>query len=322
MTSSVSCLISKDKGLSVVISQENAPDLPLECVKSVWYRRLCDPLEPSVDTCSNEIDPRVTYVRNENMSLLGTFFHVLKDRLWLPDMVNERSANYKPVQLALAVKHGFDVPETWIGNAPSDVVRFISELECVEQFALKGLHRGGYTASPPALKQWFVDVINRTVLAFSKRKLYVETNLYGPTEVMDCTTLLAHVDAVRHCPIQIQRYIDKCLELRITVIGDRIFACSLDSQKVDAMKHDWRSGTEEEISKIQAPFALPTEIQDRCLEFMRALGLNFGCIDMILTPDDQYVFLEINPNGQWAWLERDLGFDISGAIADLLIEAD
>ncbi|MEJ2669125.1 MAG: MvdD family ATP-grasp ribosomal peptide maturase, partial [Gammaproteobacteria bacterium] len=52
---------------------------------------------------------------------------------------------------------------------------------------------------------------------------------------------------------------------------------------------------------------------------MDLLGLNFGCIDMILTPDDEFVFLEVNPNGQWLWVEHSLGCNISGAIADKLI---
>ena len=49
------------------------------------------------------------------------------------------------------------------------------------------------------------------------------------------------------------------------------------------------------------------------------LGLCYGAIDMILTPDGRYVFIEINPNGQYLWIEQETGLPISAAICDLLM---
>jgi glutathione synthase/RimK-type ligase-like ATP-grasp enzyme len=49
------------------------------------------------------------------------------------------------------------------------------------------------------------------------------------------------------------------------------------------------------------------------------LGLCYGAIDMVLTPDGRYVFLEINPNGQYLWIEEAAGLPISDAICDLLM---
>jgi glutathione synthase/RimK-type ligase-like ATP-grasp enzyme len=49
------------------------------------------------------------------------------------------------------------------------------------------------------------------------------------------------------------------------------------------------------------------------------MQLDFGAIDIILTPDDEYVFLEINQSGQWMWVQNQTGLMIGEAIAELLI---
>jgi hypothetical protein len=51
---------------------------------------------------------------------------------------------------------------------------------------------------------------------------------------------------------------------------------------------------------------------------MRSFEINFASIDMILTPDDEFVFLELNPNGQWLWLELELGLPLVASMVDLL----
>jgi hypothetical protein len=51
---------------------------------------------------------------------------------------------------------------------------------------------------------------------------------------------------------------------------------------------------------------------------MASFGLNFASLDMIVTPDGEFVFLELNPNGQWLWLEYELGLPLVASMADLL----
>lgn len=55
---------------------------------------------------------------------------------------------------------------------------------------------------------------------------------------------------------------------------------------------------------------------------MADLGLVFACIDFIVTPDDKFVFLEINPNGQWLWVEKLTGLPIAESMAKLLAASD
>jgi D-alanine-D-alanine ligase-like ATP-grasp enzyme len=53
---------------------------------------------------------------------------------------------------------------------------------------------------------------------------------------------------------------------------------------------------------------------------MSRLSLTYGAIDLVLTPDGRYVFLEINPNGQWLWIDEMLSLGISHSIAEWLSE--
>ena len=67
------------------------------------------------------------------------------------------------------------------------------------------------------------------------------------------------------------------------------------------------------------PHDLPPEVQARCVRLVERLELCYGAIDMILTPDGRYVFLEINPSGQYLWIEKEAGLPISAAICDFLM---
>ena len=64
---------------------------------------------------------------------------------------------------------------------------------------------------------------------------------------------------------------------------------------------------------------MPEDIEQRCLKLLEKLGLTYGCIDMIVTPDDEYMFLELNPNGQYGWIEGLTGLPITENIARMLM---
>jgi glutathione synthase/RimK-type ligase-like ATP-grasp enzyme len=110
--------------------------------------------------------------------------------------------------------------------------------------------------------------------------------------------------------------VPKRVELRITVVGDQVFAAEIHSQKAKRTRIDWRRY--DLAHTPHYPHTLPDEVRRSCVELVRRLGLCYGAIDMVLTPDGRYVFLEINPNGQFLWIEQLTGMPISDAICDLL----
>ncbi len=51
---------------------------------------------------------------------------------------------------------------------------------------------------------------------------------------------------------------------------------------------------------------------------MKDMRLRFGAFDFIVTEDDEYYFLECNPNGQWLWQDELLDVQIGYSIAQAL----
>jgi glutathione synthase/RimK-type ligase-like ATP-grasp enzyme len=93
----------------------------------------------------------------------------------------------------------------------------------------------------------------------------------------------------------------------------KIFSARINSQANENTRKDWRGGDYQ-----MGPFSLPEQVETSLLRLMDSFGINFASLDMILTPEGEFVFLELNPNGQWLWLERDLGFPLVANMVDLL----
>lgn len=132
-------------------------------------------------------------------------------------------------------------------------------------------------------------------------KEYVQTNLYDPD---------VNHDLLRYAPAYFQSYIEKDYELRITMIGDSCHAIRIDSSD----KIDWRK-PDNDVS--YRPFEIDDELKSQCFNFMKHLDMSFGCFDFI-AKNGKYYFLEMNANGQWAWLDEVAGFSISNSLMNYL----
>ncbi len=111
-----------------------------------------------------------------------------------------------------------------------------------------------------------------------------------------------------------QEWIPKKYDLRLTVVGDRFFAVAIHANSDEAYA-DWRS----DYSALNyEPIAVPDKIRYSVTALLEHLDLSFGAFDFTITPEGEWVFLEINPNGQWGWIEECTGLPITSAMADLL----
>jgi glutathione synthase/RimK-type ligase-like ATP-grasp enzyme len=95
-----------------------------------------------------------------------------------------------------------------------------------------------------------------------------------------------------------------------------VFAVGIHSQYLEESRVDFRRA--EIYTLPHTVKTLPAPVSSLCVELVCRLGLRFGAIDLILTPDGRYVFLEINPNGQWYWLEEITGIPLAETMCDLL----
>jgi glutathione synthase/RimK-type ligase-like ATP-grasp enzyme len=201
-----------------------------------------------------------------------------------------RRAPYKPRQIQLARALGLDVPRTLLTNDPDAVRSFAAT-------CLTGLVTKMVTSS--------------IQLETTSGLETVYTRVVEPEE-------LAYLEGLDLCPMLFQERVPKAQELRITVVGSRMFAAAIDSSTSEAGVIDWRRDPAL-VGSFRPYDRLPEPVQARIFDLLDRLALNFATVDMILTPDGRYVFLEVNTISFFAFVERATGLPISAAVADLLL---
>ena len=254
-------------------------------VTSILFRR------PTASTAHPSItDEEVRAVVEQDC---GEFLNALWDSmdcLMLPGSpTNMKIAQRKPTHMARAKALGFDIAPTVFTNDPLEFLDLYREQE------------GGLIHKITAnltLRERMGTEFSRLTCGVTRR------------DVM-------HAEAVSLAPIVFQAYVPKRLELRVTVVGDRVFAAEIHSQQTNRTHFDWRRY--DLGSTPHHPHELPRDVAERCVQLVAHFGLTYGTIDLILTPDDRYVFLELNSAGEYAWIEQIAGLPISDAIADLLM---
>ncbi|RYD96520.1 MAG: grasp-with-spasm system ATP-grasp peptide maturase, partial [Sphingobacteriales bacterium] len=118
-------------------------------------------------------------------------------------------------------------------------------------------------------------------------------------------------------PSLVQKYIEKFAELRIFFIHDQLYAMAIFSQQNEQTRLDYRN-YDRITPNRNVPFELPGSIKDKLIRFMNAIKLNCGSIDMILTPGNEYIFLEVNPIGQFGMVSQPCNYGLEKLIAHYL----
>jgi glutathione synthase/RimK-type ligase-like ATP-grasp enzyme len=218
------------------------------------------------------------------------------DCYWMshPDAV--RGAIWKPEQLQRAARMGFAVPNSLMTDVRAEVDRFAGT-------AGHGIVFKSLSSVQAAGDQ--VDPDERSAGG-------VPTTLIGAEhEEM--------LDSVAEIPCFFQHYVPKRHELRVTVIGELLYAARIHSQDDPRTATDWRDMSAE--IRYEAA-TLPSDVERRCLDFVHSYGLAFGALDLIVTPEEEHVFLENNPVGQFLFVEQLVPeLDMTGAVARCLVEA-
>lgn len=118
-------------------------------------------------------------------------------------------------------------------------------------------------------------------------------------------------------PLYLQRKIEKVYELRITVIGSKVYAVRIDPLP--------NSDVDLRTTIPQAPhseYQLPEKVKSFCLELNKDYGLQYSSIDIGVDQNGQYYFFEINPSGQYLWLEKKTSYPLSRSIYNLLTDPE
>jgi len=124
---------------------------------------------------------------------------------------------------------------------------------------------------------------------------------------------LALLDSVKLAPVIFQSLVPGALDLRVTIVGDEVMAAAVDLRKVD-YQLDVRLN-----QQAYERHDLPADVADKLLRLMRRLGLEYGAVDLRMTPEGEYFFFEVNPAGQFLFVERACQLPISDVMARHLL---
>lgn len=252
-------------------------------VRAVWARKLWTP------RMASDLDERFREVCvRESVAAFEGFLDALHDARWVNDLERERAAENKQRQLRVAAGAGLRIPRTLVTNDPEAARQFFDETE----------------------GRMVAKLLRPLTVSMNADSDFVYTSRVGAED-------LADAEALRHSPMVFQELIPKARELRVAWVAGEAFAGALDASGTSRGQTDWRRAGPEEC-RWQAA-GLPAEVSGGLRSLMSGLGLVFGAIDLICTPSGEYVFLEVNPAGEWGMLERDLGLPIADAIAGALL---
>lgn len=258
-----------------------------EDISGAYFRKPRPPAPTSLS--QNSDDSSAEFNKQELRELLRSVWRILPTDCWLNSPENLWAASNKIKQLNEAAKIGLSVPPTLVSTRPKDVLQFITN------------HQNNVVGK--AVKNGFASHQTDQTIIFTS--LLDENDI---AEIRDSRTV---------APMILQPNLHKKFDLRITIVGEHIFAVAIDSQRHADTNTDWRTWeVTNDVELKHYLFDLPKVVAAQCQELNCRLGLRFSCIDMVLSPAGEFTFLEVNPNGQWAWIEQMLDLPIRDCIID------
>ena len=259
--------------------------LSLNRVSVGWWRKP-QKISPPPNKTDREA---IRFGQEENETLIRCFPSIFSEVNWVNSPRAMSGYGRKIDQLPIARNLGFNVPPTIVSNSRREILSF---LDTFPDSIIKPMDFGGFT--------------------YDNRNFGCFTSPIGRREVEVLP------DSAFYAPVFVQRRILKCRELRVTVIGSNVSACAINSQESDdiSVRNDWRM-----IPPVELPHKI-VEIPDSIITAVRSFteicGLNYAAFDIIQEPSNEFYFLEMNPNGQYLWIEQLTGEPLTLWMVELI----
>jgi len=246
-------------------------------IKSVWNT---SPLQ--IKTSKTLLKESQSFAKAEWTEGIHSLWNSINAK-WMNHPSSIIAAVNRVKQLELAHKVGLDTPKTLVTNNPKKFHDFF--YQCNEEIIAKTLHS---SEGLPKNKMIFTTKVTQNDLA--------------------------HSTELNYAPTLFQEYVQKKTEFRITIIENTLHVAEIFSQRSEKTKHDWRRYDDFKKTPYKKS-KVPKNIEESLLKLMTKMKLKFGAADLIRTPKDDYIFLEINPNGRWWWIQELTGMNIAKDIA-------
>ena len=258
-------------------------EVDLASIRSVWVRTPAAYAFPDSMSAAER-----DYARREAKIGVGGTLLALPNVLWVnrPDLA--ATAVYRPLQWVVAARCGMAVPRSLVTNDSTVVQRFA---EC---------SRTGVVVKPLTANLLYED--NTYKMGWTRK---LTSDDLGDLRGISTT---AHL---------IQDWVEKAWECRVILVGDEVFAVAIHASSESA-RVDWRS----EYSALSYEIIdLPQGVVKSLRSIMNELGLAYGAFDLSVGNDGDseiFWFLEINPGGQYGFLEGATGIPITNSLARFL----
>jgi len=228
------------------------------------------------------------YVEGEWKLALNALASVVPTNRWVnhPRALNWWECN-KIAQLEFARNFGFLVPETLLSNDRKTIVEFASRFDKV---AVKA----------------------QAAVRLERSEGFATTF----TQMCTAEELAKQGASLARAPVLVQPYLEKRMEIRATVVDSSVFLCEIDSQASERTRVDWRRY---DFDRVAHRLIADDELERKLADFVEEAGLRYAAIDLLQTPTSEMYFLDLNPSGQFSWIEGLTGAPITDTIARALI---
>ncbi|MEH6309081.1 grasp-with-spasm system ATP-grasp peptide maturase [Olivibacter sp. CPCC 100613] len=230
------------------------------------------------------------YVMNEYKTLRSLFCHYYRRGKWI-DLDTNISVNKLKV-LEIASGLGLKIPETCITNQKSELRAFLK-------------------TSGQAIVKSIAQVSGFKL----EGKIY---NMYTKPITIESLNIIPD----SFFPSCFQKCIEKKFEIRVVYFFGKIYSMAIFSQESDLTKYDFRVEFDLDFTLRKSPYKMPETISAKIQHLMQQLGLTSGSLDFIYSKDNEYIFLEVNPIGQFGMTSIPCNYGIEREIAKKLIEFD
>ncbi len=276
--------VSSGVATATITYKSSGETLTLDEVGAIWLRK---PGQYEYQDADLPEDVKQFADQESEHALFSVLYSL--DCYWISHPMHLRAAQWKGEQLKRAANLGFIVSDTVISNDAKAVKTF-------SQHQAKLVYK---TMSDPVIGN------------------DADTEVPVPTTLVT-QDMLEEEAPLNLMPNQFQAYVEKAYELRVTVVDGEVYAAKIDSQLHEESQVDSRCL---EVDVPYSHYTLPKAVAQKCIQLVESYRLSYSAIDLIVTPKGEYVFLENNPNGQFAYVEDKVpSLLLSQAVASALVK--
>lgn len=257
-----------------IVILQNDRQIDFDNYSSIWFRKFSDAQIPHETHPSDRVIAR----RFWEFSIRGILERLdLSDKFVINGYEGILLSENKVAQMAVARASALKVPKTIVSTTAVDIVNFIKQnRKDGKNTITKGLY----------LAMWDLGEDGLGVF---------ETERVTSEEVSgNDMTLAPHI---------FQEEITKSYEVRLTVMGGSFFAAAIDSQLQEESSVDYRRTKSFDDLNCRH-IHVPDDVRLGVLKFNSYFNLIFGTFDFIVDVHGHWYFLEVNPMGQFLWVEH------------------